>query len=84
MQAYGSLGLVVRGREMLGVVVSIVGTARFPMDTELALSDTVTDPIEAHVDGFGASLFDFVIDDAFGHCIVSFDGCCRLGPTQLI
>ena len=84
MQAYGSLGLVVGGREMLGVVVRMVFTTRFPVDSKLALSNTVADPIEAHVDGFGAPLFDFVIDDAFGDGIVSLDGCGRLGPTHFI
>lgn len=42
-------------------VVSTVAFASAPVDNELALADTVTDPIEAHVHCFGAFLFDVVV-----------------------
>ena len=35
-----------------------------PVDAEVALEDAVTDPGEAHIDGFGAALLDSVIGDA--------------------
>ena len=43
------------------------------MDNELLLADTVADPIEAHVNGFGATLLDCVVDDAGGASIVGLD-----------
>ena len=37
---------------MLGPVVGVVVAARFPVDDELALLDTVFEPVESHVNGF--------------------------------
>ena len=37
---------------MLGPVVGVVVAARFPVDDELALLDTVFEPVELHVNGF--------------------------------
>jgi hypothetical protein len=44
-------------------VVSEVGGATLPVDDELALAYAVADPVEAHVNGFGALLVDGVIGD---------------------
>jgi hypothetical protein len=64
-------------------VVSQVGGSAFPVDKELALADAVADPIEAHVNGFGALLLDSVIGNAHGTFIVSLDGCGGLGVAKL-
>ena len=46
-----------------------------PMNCKLPLLGSITEPVEAHVYGFGSLLFDGVIDDAFSTGIVSLDGC---------
>ena len=43
------------------VIVGQIGYAWLPVDKELAAAGAVKDPVEAHVDGFGALLFDGVI-----------------------
>ena len=40
------------------MIITSVVVARFPIYFELALSTSVTDPIEMHIDGLGAFLFD--------------------------
>jgi len=67
---------------VLGEVVAEVFFATFPMDVELALTNAVSHPIKSHVNGFGTFLFHRVIDDAFGACIVSLDGCGWLRVTK--
>jgi hypothetical protein len=37
-----------------------------PMDAKLALIDAVADPVKPHIDGFGSTLFDYVVDDTCG------------------
>ena len=71
------------GGVMLGEVVSKIVGPGLPVDKKLALSDAVADPVEAHVNCFGSSLFDSVIDDAFSSGIVSFDGSGWLRPAHL-
>ena len=63
---------------MLGEIIGIVVDALSPVDEELAVLDAIFDPVEMHVDGFGATLFYFVIGDAGGNGIVSLDRGCRL------
>ena len=63
---------------MFSKVISNVLTAWCPIDAKLALVHTVADPIEAHVNGFGADLFDGAVHDAAGGCIVCFHRCRRL------
>ena len=46
---------------MFCVLVVQIGYAWLPVDKELAAAGVVADPIETHVDGFGALLFDGVI-----------------------
>ena len=60
---------------MFGEVIGNVNAARSPKDIEMALTDAVADPIKPHVHGSAASLFDGVIDDAVGACIVGLNGC---------
>ena len=66
---------MVHGRVMLGEVISQIVTAFAPVDVELALDRTVLEPIKAHVDVFGAALFDGVIDDSGGTTVVNLEGC---------
>ena len=44
--------------------------AGFPIYFELALSTFVTDPIETHIDGLGAFLFDVVCVKSYGGAVV--------------
>ena len=63
-------GLVMLDREVFGKVIGKVLAAEFPEDTELVLMDTVLQPIESHVNGFGAALFYCVITNAGGRVVV--------------
>ena len=56
---------------MLGKVVRFVEAAALPIDMELALADTIANPVEAHIDSFGTLLFDSVVGDAGGSAVVS-------------
>ena len=60
-------------RMVLGGVVGQIVGATAPVDEELALGDVVFDPVEAHVDGFSAALFDSVVGNA-GGVVGSRDG----------
>ncbi len=82
MEKRGPDGPVVGHRVVLGPVVGMVFRSLAPMDTELALSDSIAYPVEAHVDGLGSALFDAIIDDAISHFIVRLDGSGRLGMAQ--
>ena len=73
---------VMCGRVVLGEVVSQVGAARGPEEVVLALFDSVLEPVEAHVYGFGAALLDSVREDAVSDCIVCFEGSGWLGMAK--
>ena len=60
---------------MLGEVIGVVESPFFPVNVELALPDAVPDPIEAHIDGFGATLLDGVVGDAGCGAVVGDNGC---------
>ena len=47
-------------------IISKVSFAWCPDNFDLVLFDSVSDPVEAHVDGFGTFLFRGVVGDAFG------------------
>jgi len=57
-------------------VIPFVVFARFPINSELSLPNSVADPEKAHVDGLGSFLFYCVIDDSLCTSIVCFYGCC--------
>lgn len=59
---------------MLGEVVTEVVKATAPVNVELALVDAIFYPVKSHVDGFGATLLDGVVDDAGGAGVVDLDG----------
>ena len=65
---------MVRGPEVFGEVVGPIHCTWRPAYAELTLLDTVTNPIESHIDCFGSFLFDRVIRDAGGACVVGGDG----------
>ena len=46
---------------MFCVIIFQIGYAWLPVDEELAAAGAVADPVEPHVNGFGALLFDGVI-----------------------
>lgn len=46
----------VSGREVLAKMVRKIFGAGSPVDDEVSLLDTVPDPVETHVDGFGTAL----------------------------
>ena len=52
------------------------------MDGELFLSHLVSDPAEAHVNGFGTLLFDGVVDDSFSARVVGLDWSWRLWMAE--
>ena len=56
------------------MIIGHVVFAWAPMDAELALLDAVLDPIEAHVEGFGALLVDSIVGDAVSCEVVGDDG----------
>ena len=74
------MGCVVMFRE----IISLVESSGTPINLELALSDAVFDPIEAHVDGLGVLLLDGVIANAGGGAIVRLDGSGRLGMPEFL
>ena len=48
------------------------------------LAHAVTNPIEAHVNGFGSALFDRVVDNTGGAGIVGLDRCGRLRMAHVM
>ena len=74
---------VMSGRVMFSEVVSQIVSAAAPVDKELVFGDAVFDPVEAHVNGFGTTLFDSVVGDAGSAGIVSLDGSGWLGMAHL-
>ncbi len=77
--------LVVMGwRVMFGEVIGQINSATAPVDKELALGDMVLDPVKVHANGFGARLFDSVIDNAGGIGVASLDGSGQLWMPQFV
>ena len=66
---------------MLGWEVRQVVPSRLPIDMEMSLFGPVSEPVEAHVHGFGSLLFDSVIDDPLGYAVVSLDWGSWLGVS---
>ena len=58
---------------VLGVEVSEICWSWGPIDVELALADPILDPIESHVDSFGADLFASLVGDGDSSGVVDLD-----------
>ena len=69
---------------VFGEIVCMVGDAQLPKNVKLALSDTIPDPIEAHVDGFRPFLFDGVIGNAASSAVVGLEWCGWLQVAKFI
>ena len=67
---------------MLGEVVSQIVLTFFLKCLKLVLANTVSYPVETHVNGFGALLFDCVVDNAVGCSIVCLDRGGGVGVPQ--
>jgi hypothetical protein len=67
---------------MFAEVVGFVATTFCPVNVKLALADAVADPVEAHVNGLGAFLFDGVVGDAGGGAVIGLYGGGRLGVAE--
>ena len=64
MHVERSLFLMMGGGMELGVVVTHVVFSRCPINEEVFLFASISNPIKTHVYGFGSALFDGFIDDA--------------------
>jgi hypothetical protein len=73
IQICGANGLMVHGGMVFCKIIHAVETAFFPKDNILALANMITNPLKAHVGGFGSFLFDSVIGNAGGGAVVSLD-----------
>ena len=72
------------GRVVFRDVVCQIGFAGAPVYLELLLFDAVADPMESHIDGFGALKFYGVVCKATGGGIVDLDGRWRLGMPHFL
>ena len=64
---------------MFGVVVGDIDVAGGPENVEVVLADAVADPVETHVHGATAFLFDRVVGNTGSTGIVGLHWCCWLG-----
>ena len=83
MQIAGAHSLMMGCRVVLGEIVGLIALTWFPVDAELILFRPAPYPVEAHVHGFGAALFNSVIDNAASCGVVSFHWCCGLRMTHV-
>jgi hypothetical protein len=75
----------VMGRGMvLGKVVSEIFFTSTPMNDEVALLDSIADPVKAHVNCFGSALFDCFVGNASGAGTVGLDWCGSLRMVHFL
>jgi hypothetical protein len=55
---------------MFSKIVGPICSTPVPVDVELTLAHAIANPIETHVDSFGAFLFDRVVGGAGGGSVV--------------
>ena len=82
MDVSGADLAVMHGGMMFGEVVTQVVSTFAPVHEELSLSNTVLNPIKAHVHGFGLALSHSTIGDASSTGIVSLYRCRWLRPSH--
>ena len=73
---------MIRGRVVLGVVISKVVGATFPVEAELLLGFATAEPVEAEPYHFGSTLDNSVVEETSGCGVVGLDWSLRLGPTH--
>ncbi len=64
-------GLVRMDRKSFGEEVGQVVGASAPEDAELLLGDTITDPVEAHIAGFGTLELDAIVGNTHSASIIA-------------
>ena len=69
---------------MLCEVISLVRFSFSPVYYELPLSHPVSNPVEPHVDCFGAPLFDVIVRNACCSAVVGDDGRGRLWVAKFL
>jgi hypothetical protein len=69
---------------VFGMVIANIFWTGLPIDDELVLTDTVFDPVKAHVDGFGPFLFYGVFCKAGRSGVISLHGCGWLGVANFV
>jgi hypothetical protein len=78
----GSVGFVVDGWVVLGVVVCPIVTAFIPIVAELLLRFLAAEPPQREVHGLGFTWDDGEVGDANDSGVVHLDGCVWLWPTH--
>jgi hypothetical protein len=71
-------------RIVFGEVVSQIVRTTAPMDNEVALGNLILNPIEAHVNGFGATLLYSSVCDACSTGVISLDWAWWLGMAHVL
>jgi hypothetical protein len=82
-QVHATHAAMVCKRMLFGEVIGQIVRATAPMDDELALGHAIAHPIEVHVNGLGATLFDGVVGNASGTGVVGLNGGGRLGVAHV-
>ena len=77
LQVLEAFELVVHCWMVFGEVVRSIVVYFTPVNAKVALADAVTDPVEAHIDGFGAALLDSVIVYSCCGIVVFINYCWR-------
>ena len=77
-------GTMMGGWVVFCMIITSVVVAGFPIYFELALSASVTDPIETHIGGLGAFLFDGVHGKSYGGGVVHLHFGGRIGMIHFL
>ena len=70
MQVNGSHETIMGRQVVFCVLVDKVGATRFPVDKELALYFTISDPVEVHIDHLWSFLLDEIVGKPFFRWII--------------
>ena len=80
----GSVGFVVDGQVVFGVVVNQIVAAFVPVAVELFLGLTALKPPQAEIHGLGFPWYDGLVGDADSSGVVHLDGSVWLWPTRFV
>ncbi len=78
----GSHAAMMRCGVVLGKIIGKIGGARAPLDIELALLDSILNPIETHVHWTGLALFHGFVCKSYSRGIVDLDWGWGLGVAH--